>query len=411
MAGIVAFGADALVERLPSDLAEIDRIASTPVRDATDIGAALRLAGALFPDDAQKRIVLLSDGNDTTGSGQSEAALAAARGIQVETRADRPRRARRGARPAADVPVDRPARRVDRRPATSPRRSRSPRPCGCSSTASWPARRRSTLDAGTNPRHVQLHAQGSRVPALPDGRRGGARHVQPERPGRGEHDRQGRAQGAGRQGRRDRGGRAGHGARDRAPGRRHGHPRGPAVGPRRARRLRLDRAGRRAAAAADRRGDGRAPGLRPRPRPRAGHGRRAAELRRRRLHRHAARGDAAGRHGRARPREAARRRARGRHRQVGLDGRLPLQQLQRRRGRRVRDRRRAQGRHRQGGDPASGLGPERPGRARASWRSTTQPTGSSRPRRSAASQDIQAAIAGINAQRHRRTSSPGSTRR
>ena len=85
VAGIVAFGGDALVERLPSDLAEIDRIASTPVREATDIGAALRLAGALFPDDAQKRIVLLSDGNDTTGSGQTEAALAAARGIQVQT--------------------------------------------------------------------------------------------------------------------------------------------------------------------------------------------------------------------------------------------------------------------------------------------------------------------------------------
>ena len=85
VAGIVAFGGDALVERLPSDLAELDRIASTPVRNATDIGAALRLAGALFPDDSQKRIVLLSDGNDTTGSGQTEASLAAARGIQVET--------------------------------------------------------------------------------------------------------------------------------------------------------------------------------------------------------------------------------------------------------------------------------------------------------------------------------------
>ena len=85
VAGIVAFGGDALVERLPSDVREIDRIASTPVKAATDIGAALRLAGALFPDDAQKRIVLLSDGNDTTGSGQTEAALAAARGIQVQT--------------------------------------------------------------------------------------------------------------------------------------------------------------------------------------------------------------------------------------------------------------------------------------------------------------------------------------
>ena len=85
-AGIVAFGKGALVERLPAELREIDRIASTPVQSATDIGSALRLASALFPDDAQKRIVLLSDGNDTTGQGQAEAALAAARGIQVETK-------------------------------------------------------------------------------------------------------------------------------------------------------------------------------------------------------------------------------------------------------------------------------------------------------------------------------------
>jgi len=86
VAGIVAFGKEALVERLPSDLAEIDRIASAPVRSASDIGAALRLATALFPDDAQKRIVLLSDGNDTTGGGQAEAALSAARGVRIETR-------------------------------------------------------------------------------------------------------------------------------------------------------------------------------------------------------------------------------------------------------------------------------------------------------------------------------------
>jgi uncharacterized membrane protein len=86
VAGIVAFGKGALVERLPSELSEIDRLASTPVRSATDIGAALRLASALFPDDAQKRIVLLSDGNDTTGDGQAEAALAATRGVRIETR-------------------------------------------------------------------------------------------------------------------------------------------------------------------------------------------------------------------------------------------------------------------------------------------------------------------------------------
>jgi uncharacterized membrane protein len=85
LAGIVAFGKQALVERLPEDVRDVDRLASTPVQSASDIGAALRLAAALFPDDHQKRIVLISDGNDTTGNGQAEAALAAARGVQVET--------------------------------------------------------------------------------------------------------------------------------------------------------------------------------------------------------------------------------------------------------------------------------------------------------------------------------------
>jgi len=85
-AGIVAFGKDALVERLPEDIRDLDRIHSSPVTGATDIGAALRLASAIFPDATQKRIVVISDGNDTTGRGQLEAALAAARGIQIETR-------------------------------------------------------------------------------------------------------------------------------------------------------------------------------------------------------------------------------------------------------------------------------------------------------------------------------------
>jgi uncharacterized membrane protein len=84
-AAVVAFGRDALVERLPAELGDLEGIASVPTRSATDIGGALRLASALFPDETQKRIVLISDGNDTTGRGQSEAALAASRGVRIET--------------------------------------------------------------------------------------------------------------------------------------------------------------------------------------------------------------------------------------------------------------------------------------------------------------------------------------
>ena len=43
VAGIVGFGRAALVERLPAEAREIDRIATTPVRSATDIGAAARV--------------------------------------------------------------------------------------------------------------------------------------------------------------------------------------------------------------------------------------------------------------------------------------------------------------------------------------------------------------------------------
>ena len=133
VAGIVAFGKEALVERLPSDLGEIDRLASTPVRSATDIGAALRLASALFPDDAQKRIVLLSDGNDTTGGGQAEAALAATRDIRIETRLIGLGAVGRGPRRATDR---RRRRRTSatrsRRSPRSARRSRSRRRSACS---------------------------------------------------------------------------------------------------------------------------------------------------------------------------------------------------------------------------------------------------------------------------------------
>ena len=87
VAGIVAFGKDALVERLPSDLAEIDRIASTPVRSATRHRRA-RSASRPPCSRTTPRSGSCCCPTATTrpARGQAEAALAATRDIRIETR-------------------------------------------------------------------------------------------------------------------------------------------------------------------------------------------------------------------------------------------------------------------------------------------------------------------------------------
>ena len=55
LAGVVAFGANALVDRLPSDDRDLQAPASVPVAGATDIGAAIRLASAILPAGMQHR--------------------------------------------------------------------------------------------------------------------------------------------------------------------------------------------------------------------------------------------------------------------------------------------------------------------------------------------------------------------
>ncbi|MCC6617585.1 MAG: VWA domain-containing protein, partial [Chloroflexi bacterium] len=81
-AGVVVFGANALVDRLPSDVDVLSDPASAPVGGASDIGAAVRLAAAIMPAGMQQRMILLSDGNDTTGEAADAIAAASARGIR-----------------------------------------------------------------------------------------------------------------------------------------------------------------------------------------------------------------------------------------------------------------------------------------------------------------------------------------
>ncbi|MBA3688318.1 MAG: VWA domain-containing protein [Chloroflexi bacterium] len=83
-AGVVVFGANALVDRLPSNLDELQAPGSLPVVSATDIAAAVRLGTAIFPAGAQRRLVLLSDGNDTSGQAEQAILSAAQQGVRLD---------------------------------------------------------------------------------------------------------------------------------------------------------------------------------------------------------------------------------------------------------------------------------------------------------------------------------------
>lgn len=82
--GVVAFDQQAVIELTPtldSELPDWNRTGGAP---GTHLAAALRLAGALLPDDVDRRIVLLSDGNETIGDAAGEVNQLAARGVPVD---------------------------------------------------------------------------------------------------------------------------------------------------------------------------------------------------------------------------------------------------------------------------------------------------------------------------------------
>ena len=83
-AGVVVFGEDAMIEVPPAEKPELTGPTSLVGRTATDIGAAIRLALAVFPPSYQKRIVIVSDGNENRGNAVAEAELARSQGVVID---------------------------------------------------------------------------------------------------------------------------------------------------------------------------------------------------------------------------------------------------------------------------------------------------------------------------------------
>jgi uncharacterized membrane protein len=82
--GIVATGSNALVEQSISSQVDFSRFESTPDTNFTDLAAGLRLAAAILPNDSERHIVLLTDGQQNMEDAIQEAQLLQQQGIRLD---------------------------------------------------------------------------------------------------------------------------------------------------------------------------------------------------------------------------------------------------------------------------------------------------------------------------------------
>ena len=75
-AGVIVFGSEASIESMPNSAVDLQKIQAVVGTERTDLAAAVRLGTAAFPETGQKRLVLMTDGNENIGDAMS-AVLAA----------------------------------------------------------------------------------------------------------------------------------------------------------------------------------------------------------------------------------------------------------------------------------------------------------------------------------------------
>ena len=82
--GAVAFAKDQICILKPGENGSIDTTDVQPDPEETDFAAALRYAASILPDGQAKRILLLSDGNETSGDALSAARELAGTGVRID---------------------------------------------------------------------------------------------------------------------------------------------------------------------------------------------------------------------------------------------------------------------------------------------------------------------------------------
>ncbi len=82
-AAIVVFAEQALVERPMSKSSDFQKLTSAPGRNGSDLAGGIQLAISLFPPNLARRMVILSDGQQTSGDARQAVRLANEVGIEV----------------------------------------------------------------------------------------------------------------------------------------------------------------------------------------------------------------------------------------------------------------------------------------------------------------------------------------
>jgi uncharacterized membrane protein len=83
-AGVLVFGTDAGLEFSPNPIVDLQKIQAVVGTERTDIAGAIRLATAAFPETGQKRIVLMSDGNENIGDAIGAVNAAKPLGVTID---------------------------------------------------------------------------------------------------------------------------------------------------------------------------------------------------------------------------------------------------------------------------------------------------------------------------------------
>ncbi len=83
-AGLVVFGKEPVIDVNTGSLRALGKIYAHPDPSSSDLAAAIRLASANFGEGMAKRLVLLTDGNETSGDAAQAGAVAATDGIQID---------------------------------------------------------------------------------------------------------------------------------------------------------------------------------------------------------------------------------------------------------------------------------------------------------------------------------------